>query len=222
MSDECLELGGLDGLDFGKSGGLLPAIVQEADGGEVLMLGYMNRDALRETLTQRKVVFFSRSKGRLWRKGETSGHTLELVGVRADCDYDALLVTARRSGPICHRGTVSCFGTGRATAPGGAAFIPRLQEIIRERVGHTPEASYTARLLASGVRRIAQKVGEEALELALAGVGGTDRQVVSEAADLLYHVLVLLEVRKLTLDRVGEELSSRHAARSAAGAPDAA
>jgi phosphoribosyl-ATP pyrophosphohydrolase/phosphoribosyl-AMP cyclohydrolase len=212
MSEGPLELHDLETLAFDKGEGLLPAIVQDADSGAVLMLGYMNRAALEATLASRKVVFFSRSKGRLWEKGETSGHTLELVAVRTDCDRDALLVTARPRGPICHLGTESCFAGARS--PGvGLAFMAHLEEIIRERGKALPEASYTASLLDSGIRRVAQKVGEEGLELALAGAGGSDQQVIAEAADLFYHLLVLFQARKLTLDQIGEELRRRHAAR---------
>jgi|HubBroStandDraft_4_1064222.scaffolds.fasta_scaffold01519_11 phosphoribosyl-ATP pyrophosphohydrolase/phosphoribosyl-AMP cyclohydrolase len=222
MSGVPLNLGSLERLDFSKGDGLLPAIVQDVDTASVLMLGYMNRDAVRATLTHRKVVFFSRSKGRLWEKGETSGHTLELVAVKTDCDQDTLLITARPSGPVCHLGTDSCFGERRGNTPAGPAFIAHLQEIIRERANLRPEASYTASLLASGVSRIAQKVGEEALELALAGAGGSEKQVIAEAADLVYHLLVLLESRGVTLDQVAGELHNRHAARLIARAAGAA
>jgi phosphoribosyl-AMP cyclohydrolase / phosphoribosyl-ATP pyrophosphohydrolase len=222
MSDQALDLGSLDGLDFSKGEGLLPAIVQDASTGAVLMLGYMNREALHATLSRRKVVFFSRSKGRLWEKGETSSHTLELVAVRTDCDQDALLVTARRCGPVCHLGTESCFGEERGTVRQGPAFMTHLEKIVRERASQKPQDSYTASLLASGIRRIAQKVGEEGLELALAAAGGSDGQVIAEAADLFYHVLVVLEARGLALEQVGDELSRRHASRVNAGAPDTA
>ena len=197
-------------LDFAKSDNLLPAVVQHADSGAVLMVGYMNAEALLETFNRRRVVFFSRSKQRLWMKGETSGHVLDLVEVRTDCDRDALLVTARPHGPVCHTGTATCFGDEPA-AGSALAFLSRLEGVIEQRVAENPEGSYTARLFAKGPKRIAQKVGEEGLEVALAAVAETDDKVVSESADLLYHLLVLLKSRGVTLARVVTELESRHA-----------
>ena len=200
-------------LDFEKSGGLLPAIIQHAQSGAVLMLGYMNREALIETLRRRRVVFFSRSRRRLWEKGETSGHTLELVGVRADCDRDALLVTALPTGPVCHLGTRTCFGDGPPAGAAGLAFLGELEQLIAQRIAQHPQGSYTARLHAQGPRRIAQKVGEEGLEVALAAAAESDERVVSESADLLYHLLLLLQSRDLRLEQVAAELESRHAGR---------
>jgi len=194
-------------LDFEKDGGLIPAVVQDADSGAVLMLGYMNRQALDATLARRRVVFFSRSKGRLWEKGETSGSRLELVEISADCDRDALLVTARPNGPTCHLGVSSCFGDAMPT---GLAFLKELERIIEQRAEARAESSYTARLMAAGIKRIGQKVAEEGLEVALSGVSGTEQEVVSEAADLMYHLLVLLRVRGLRLAKVVEELRERH------------
>jgi phosphoribosyl-ATP pyrophosphohydrolase/phosphoribosyl-AMP cyclohydrolase len=200
----------LNTLDFGKSDNLLPAVVQHADSGAVLMVGYMNAEALAETFTCKRVVFFSRSKQRLWMKGETSGHVLDLIDVRTDCDRDALLVTARPNGPVCHVGTATCFGD--EAAPGGSlAFLSRLEGVIEQRIAENPEGSYTARLFAKGPKRIAQKVGEEGVEVALAAVTESDDKVVSESADLLYHLLVLLKSRGVTLTRVVAELESRHA-----------
>lgn len=199
----------IDRLDFDKTGGLLPAVVQ-AEGGAVLMLGYMNREALRETFARSRVVFFSRSRQRLWEKGETSGHTLDLLSVRADCDRDALLVTARPRGPVCHLGTATCFGDAPPCA-GRLQFLGELGAVIEQRIADRPEGSYTARLYAQGVRRMAQKVGEEGLEVALAAVAETDEKVIAESADLLYHLLLLLKSRGLSLERVVEELRSRHA-----------
>jgi phosphoribosyl-AMP cyclohydrolase / phosphoribosyl-ATP pyrophosphohydrolase len=196
-------------LDFEKSGGIVPAIVQHADSGAVLMLGYMNRAALHETLTRRRVVFFSRSKQRLWEKGETSGHTLDLVEVRADCDNDTLLVTARPRGAACHKGLATCFGDERVTKAQKLAFLGSLETIIQQRIAEQPEGSYTARLFAQGPKRIAQKVGEEGVELALAGAVDSDEKVVAEAADLLYHMLVLLKSRDLPLEGVIAELERR-------------
>src|SRR5262249_22627059 len=198
-------------LDFDKEAGLLPAVVQHADTGAVLMVGYMNREALHATLSRQRVVFYSRSKRRLWEKGETSGHTLELSDIRPDCDRDALLVTARPRGPVCHVGTATCFGDEPVTAAERLAFIRTLQNVIEQRIADSPQGSYTARLFAQGPRRIAQKVGEEGLEVALAAVAETDDKVVSESADLLFHLLVLLRSRGLSFQSVVTELQSRHA-----------
>jgi phosphoribosyl-ATP pyrophosphohydrolase/phosphoribosyl-AMP cyclohydrolase len=203
--------GEVQSLDFSKGDGLLPAIVQDAESGAVLMLGYMNREALRATLERRRVVFFSRSKSRLWEKGETSGHSLDLVDIRTDCDRDALLVTARPRGPVCHTGTLTCFGDEKATQAERLAFLGALQGVIERRIADRPEGSYTARLYAQGAKRIAQKVGEEGLEVALAAVAETDDKVISESADLLFHLLVLLKSRGVTLERVASELEARHA-----------
>ncbi len=203
----------LDSLDFAKGGGLLPAVIQHADSGSVLMLGYMNRDALVATLARRRVVFFSRTKGRLWEKGETSGHSLELAQVLHDCDSDTLLVSARPRGPVCHLGSGSCFGEPPRTDDEGTSFLATLEETIGQRIATRPEGSYTAKLLAQGWGRIAQKVGEEALEAAIAGAGGTDAEVIEEVSDLIYHVLVMLKARGLSLERVTEELRARHEAR---------
>ena len=198
-------------LDFDKTGGLLPAVVQHAQSGAVLMLGYMNREALRETLARQRVVFFSRSRQCLWEKGETSGNTLQLVGVRADCDADALLVTALPAGPVCHLGTATCFGQSSLTTAGRLAFLSELEAVIARRMADRPEGSYTARLHAQGPKRIAQKVGEEGLEVALAAVAETDEKLIAESADLIYHLLLLLKSRGLRLENVVAELESRHA-----------
>jgi phosphoribosyl-AMP cyclohydrolase / phosphoribosyl-ATP pyrophosphohydrolase len=197
-------------LDFSKGDGLLPAIVQDAETGAVLMLGYMNRDALRATFERRHVVFFSRSKNRLWEKGETSGHVLDLVEVRADCDRDTLLVTARPRGPACHVGTLTCFGDEPATHGERLAFFGALESVIERRIAERPEGSYTARLYAQGAKRIAQKVGEEGLEVALAAVTESDEKVIAESADLVFHLLVLLKSRGVSLERVARELEARH------------
>lgn len=197
-------------IDFAKGDGLVPAIVQDADTGAVLMLAYMNREALEQTLARRRAVFFSRSKQRLWEKGETSGHTLDLVDVVADCDGDTLLVSARPRGPACHKGTLTCFGDEPRSAATQHAFLARLESVIAQRATEKPEASYTAKLLDQGVARIAQKVGEEGVELALAGVGADENKVVEESADLLFHLLVLLRARGLTLAQVVAKLESRH------------
>jgi len=201
----------VDQIDFSKGDGLVPAIVQDATSGAVLMLGYMNREALKETFARKRVVFFSRSKQRLWEKGETSGHTLDLEAVRADCDADTLLVTARPRGPACHLGLETCFGDEPVTQAERLAFLGELEKIIEQRLARQPEGSYTARLFAQGPKRVAQKVGEEGVELALAGVAESDDKVIGEAADLLFHVLVLLRSRGLPLERVVRELERRDA-----------
>lgn len=206
---------GIDDLDWGKSGGLLPAIVQDADTGMVLMLAYMNRAALEATQSSGRVTFWSRRKQRLWTKGETSGHFLELRGMVADCDADTLLILAKPQGPTCHTGTRSCFGASPPQpAAARIAFLATLEGVIAERMAARPAGSYTAKLLSGGNRRIAQKVGEEALELALASVSQADGEVVGEAADLVYHLLLLLKTRQLSLERVVAELEARHESKS--------
>jgi phosphoribosyl-ATP pyrophosphohydrolase/phosphoribosyl-AMP cyclohydrolase len=203
-------LSGLDALDWDKEQGLLPAIVQDEVNGAVLMLGYMNREALAATQASGRVTFFSRSKQRLWTKGETSGHFLELRAIAADCDGDALLILAHPLGPACHRGTLSCFGEAAPqTAAQPYGYLGVLTETIRQRIAARPPGSYTAKLLEEGPRRIAQKVGEEGLELALASVAQGDEEVLAEAADLLYHVVLLLEAKGLSLARVVAELAAR-------------
>jgi phosphoribosyl-ATP pyrophosphohydrolase/phosphoribosyl-AMP cyclohydrolase len=203
-------------LDWDKGGGLLPAVVQDADDGAVLMLGYMNRDALAATRASGRVTFWSRSKGRLWTKGETSGNFLAFVSSAGDCDHDALLILARPAGPSCHLGTATCWGTDPPHAAAqDIAFLAKLQSIIAQRIATRPEGSYTARLLAQGTRRIAQKVGEEGIELALAAVAESDEAILGEAADLFYHTLLLLESKGLSLEQVVATLHSRHAARHA-------
>ena len=203
--------GTLEQLDWAKGGGMLPAIVQHAGNGAVLMLGYMNPQALAVTRASGHVTFWSRSKGRLWTKGETSGHFLQLRHIAADCDGDTLLVLAEPIGPACHRGTASCWGENppqAAVQP--LAFLEALEQIIIQRIATRPAGSYTANLLTQGTRRIAQKVGEEGLELALAAVAQSDQEIIGEAADLLYHLLLLLQVKSLSLAQVVGELESRH------------
>ncbi len=197
-----------DQLAWDRGDGLLPAVVQHAMDGRVLMLGYMSRAALAQTLAGGKVTFYSRSKQRLWTKGETSGHVLNLVSVHADCDADSLLVLADPVGPTCHRGTDSCFGDAAAPA---LAFLGQLDALIAARERERPAGSYTTRLFEGGVRRIAQKVGEEGVETSLAAVAEDDAALLGEAADLLYHLIVLLRARELGLDAVAEALAARHA-----------
>lgn len=202
-------------LDFAKGGGLLPAVVQHAEDGSVLMVGWMDLDAARETLRRGRVVFWSRSKGRLWEKGETSGNSLVVRSVSADCDRDTLLVQVMPSGPTCHTGTATCFGDDGGTTTTGA-FLSKLETLIGTRLREAPEGSYTARLASQGVKRIAQKVGEEGVETALAATGGGRDELVSESADLLYHLLVLLRVKDIPLAEVERELARRHASRQSA------
>ena len=198
-----------DGAD-----GLLPAVIQHASTGTVLMLGYMNREALRETLNQGRVVFYSRSRQKLWLKGETSGHFLDVVSVTTDCDSDTLLILAEPHGPVCHRGTATCFPDRPAAAAEELAFLAQLESVIAQRIADKPSGSYTARLFAEGRSRIAQKVAEEGVEVALAAVVEDDGKLVAEAADLLYHLLLLVKSRGLSLARVVHELESRHANRA--------
>lgn len=203
----------LDRLDFSKGAGLIPAVIQHAGTNIVLMIGYMNREALEATLTRGRVVFFSRSKGRLWEKGETSGDSLAVAEIHADCDRDALLVSAWPRGPVCHLGGQNCFGSEPNSEAQQLAFLSELEHVIGERMATRPDGSYTARLVASGMKRVAQKVSEEGLEVALAAVAGTNDEVIAEASDLFYHALVLLKARGLNLKRVLAELQARHAAR---------
>jgi phosphoribosyl-AMP cyclohydrolase / phosphoribosyl-ATP pyrophosphohydrolase len=196
-------------LDWKKGDGLLPAIVQHWRSGAVLMLGYMNQDALQQTLQSGKVTFYSRSKQRLWTKGESSGHYLTLKSLHADCDDDAILVLADPQGPTCHRGSASCFGDG-STPP--IAFLAELDDLVAQRERDRPDGSYTTRLFEQGLRRIAQKVGEEGVETALAAVTEDDAGLLGESADLIYHLLILLRARKLDLGGVVETLRSRHVA----------
>lgn len=197
-------------LDWAKGDGLLPAIIQDADTQQVLMLGYMNAAALRQTEETKRVTFFSRRKNRLWVKGETSGHFLDLVAVTADCDNDALLVRARPNGPTCHRGTCSCFGEEGAT---GVGFLADLERTVTARLAAGDEKSCTVKLVRAGVKRVAQKVGEEGVETALAAVAGSDGELRGEAADLLYHLIVLLRAKGLSLAEVMSVLENRHAAK---------
>lgn len=203
----------IERIDWHKGDGLVPAIVQHAVSGAVLMLGYMNRAALEQTLQRGRVVFHSRSKGRLWEKGESSGHHLTLVDLRADCDADALLVTALPAGPVCHTGTASCFGDEVLTAAAGLGFALELEQVIDARIAAAAPGSYTASLHARGLKRVAQKVGEEGVEVALAGAAEDDAGLLRESADLLFHLLLLLRARKLSLSAVIDELRRRHRAR---------
>lgn len=193
--------------DFAKGGGLLPAIVQHALTGEVLMLGYMDEAALAKTRELGLVTFFSRSKQRLWTKGETSGDTLTLVDVRVDCDADTFLVRAIPAGPTCHEGTTSCFGSDVAPTLG---FLGELDALVKSRFDERPEGSYTTKLFDGGIRRIAQKVGEEGVETALAAVAEDAAALIGEAADLVFHLMVVLRARGIGFDAVAAKLVERH------------
>lgn len=193
-------------LDWEKTDGLLPVIVQHAVSGEVLMLGYMNQEALAQTEQNGKVTFWSRTKQRLWTKGETSGHFLNVVSITADCDNDTLLVMANPNGPTCHKGTSSCFGDTHHQWH----FLYELESLLAERKHADPASSYTAKLYASGTKRIAQKVGEEGVETALAATVHDKHELTNEASDLMYHLLVLLQDQELDLGTVIDNLKSRH------------
>jgi phosphoribosyl-ATP pyrophosphohydrolase/phosphoribosyl-AMP cyclohydrolase len=204
----------IDELAWQKMDGLLPAIVQDAFDGRVLMQAYMNREALQTSLESGRVTFWSRSRQALWTKGETSGNTLELVAVHADCDADCILVLANPHGPSCHRGTDTCFDdafsdNGQCVAP-ELSFLAGLERLIHEREVQRPKDSYTTKLFDAGVKRIAQKVGEEGVETALAATAGDKEELANESADLLYHLLVLLRARNLSLADVVGILKLRH------------
>lgn len=200
-----LDENGIAQLKFDASG-LITTVVQHAHTGDVLMVAWMNAEALKLTLERRRLVFWSRSRQTLWEKGETSGHTLNLVSIRTDCDRDTLLAKALPAGPVCHTGSATCFGE----LDGGVGFLAHLQRIIAERATESPDSSYTAKLLAAGIQRVAQKVGEEGVELALAATTDDRNKITDEAADLLYHTLVLLRAKDLTLEDVTARLAERH------------
>lgn len=198
-------------LAWDRHGGLLPAIVQDAATQRVLMLGYMNREALATTLATRRVTFFSRSRGRLWTKGESSGHHLALAGIETDCDADTLLVQAQPAGPTCHLGRASCFPAAPAAAVArDAGFLAELDALVARRERERPQGSYTTQLFEGGLRRIAQKVGEEGVEASLAGVAQDDEALLGEAADLIFHLTVLLRARGLALADAVRVLERRH------------
>jgi len=195
-------------IDWKKGGGLVPAIVQHAVTGRILMLGYMNAKALAETQASELVTFYSRSRNCLWTKGETSGNTLKLRNIELDCDGDTLLVQATPTGPTCHLEKSSCFDRD-AELP-GFGFVGQLETIIKDRMKDQPSESYTAQLMNAGVQRIAQKIGEEGVEVALAATKGDRQEIISEAADLIYHVLVLLNHQGLSFADVAQQLETRH------------
>lgn len=199
----------IEQLAWNKSEGLLPAIVQHAFDGRVLMQAWMNQEALEQTLQTGKVTFFSRSRQQLWTKGETSGHYLDLKAMHADCDRDSVLILAEPSGPTCHRDTTSCFDEDSPVLP-ELAFLAELESLIADRDEKRPQGSYTTSLFESGVRRIAQKIGEEGVETALAASSGDDAEVCNESADLLYHLLVMLRARNIELQQIVATLKKRH------------
>lgn len=196
-----------DAIDWEKGDGLAPAVVQHGITGRVLMLGYMNAEALAATQTSGLVTFYSRSRNCLWTKGETSGNKLELARIELDCDGDTLLVTAIPSGPTCHLDRNSCFD--REVALPGFGFIGQLESIIKDRMEHQSDESYTAQLMDSGIHRIAQKIGEEGVEVALAAAKGDRKEIVNETADLIYHVLVLLRHQDLSFSDIVLQLEER-------------
>ena len=195
-------------IDFEKSGGLVPAIIQDANTKNVLMLGYMNKEAYDKTIATKKVTFWSRSRNCLWTKGETSGNFLHLVDIMVDCDNDTLLVKATPDGPTCHTGTDTCWGEENKLNP--LLFLTELQDFINLRHEEMPEGSYTTSLFSKGINKIAQKVGEEALETVIEATNGTSEHLVYEASDLLYHLLVMLTEKKLRIEDVALELQKRH------------
>ncbi len=194
-------------LDWDKVDGMMPVVVQDCHSGRVLMLGYMNQDALAKTLETRQVTFFSRTKNRLWTKGESSGHVLQLKDISTDCDNDTLLAIVDPVGPTCHLGNVSCFNEQQVP---DLTFLAELEQVIASRKGADPKSSYTASLYASGTKRIAQKVGEEGVETALAATVHDHDELVCESADLLYHLTVLLQQEGLQLSDVVAKLQERH------------
>jgi phosphoribosyl-ATP pyrophosphohydrolase/phosphoribosyl-AMP cyclohydrolase len=197
----------LDKIDWDKGDGLVPAIVQNSDNGQILMLAYMDRAALAQTISSKKVTFFSRSKNRLWTKGETSGNWLDYISGEMDCDADAILIQARPQGPSCHTGSVTCFND---QTPSNTGFLDQLGRLIAERHKTMPKGSYTTSLFTEGKARIAQKVGEEGVELALARMKDDSVEMANEAADLLFHMMVLLEDAGLSLADATSVLQDRH------------
>ena len=194
-------------LDFAKMNGLVPAIIQVARTKNVLMLGFMNEEAYEKTLSTNKVTFYSRTRNKLWTKGEESGNFLNLVSIEVDCDNDTLLVKAIPEGPVCHRGTATCFNDDNSF---GIEFLSYLQDFISKRHAEMPEGSYTTSLFKSGVNRMAQKVGEEAVETVIEATNGTDDRLIYEASDLIYHLIVLLTSKGHRIEELAEELQKRH------------
>ena len=198
-------------IDFSKyADGLVPAIVQDQQTGKVLMLGFMNQEAVDATISQQKVTFFSRTKNRLWTKGEESGHFLNLVSMQLDCDQDTLLIQANPNGPVCHKGTDTCWGEENKKS--SVDFLQELETVIANRKNAAPESSYVASLFQKGINKIAQKVGEEAVETVIEAKDQNDELFIGEAADLLFHYLILLQAKGFTLTDITKELQKRHKA----------
>lgn len=195
-------------IDFQKMDGLVPAIIQDATTKNVLMLGFMNEEAYHKTIETRKVTFYSRTKQRLWTKGEESGHFLHLIDIKVDCDNDTLLVLVNPEGPTCHNGTDTCWGEKNEANP--LLFLSELQDFIEKRHKEMPEGSYTTSLFRDGINRIAQKVGEEALEAVIEACNGTNERLVYEGSDLFYHLIVLLTSKGLRIEDLARELQVRH------------
>ncbi|MFA6651629.1 MAG: bifunctional phosphoribosyl-AMP cyclohydrolase/phosphoribosyl-ATP diphosphatase HisIE [Bacteroidales bacterium] len=195
-------------IDFEKGGGLVPVIIQDVNTLQVLMLGYMNLDAYAKTVAEKRVTFFSRSKNRLWTKGEVTGNFLKVAEIREDCDSDTLLIKVYPAGPVCHTGSTSCFG--EETAKG---FVYRLQSVIEQRIKEDANGSYTNTLFKKGVNKVAQKVGEEAVELVIEAIAENRDRFIYEAADLLYHYLILLKMKDLKLEDIENELKFRSVSR---------
>lgn len=195
-------------IDFTKGGGLVPAIIQDAKTKNVLMLGYMNEEAYNKTVETKLVTFWSRSRNTLWTKGETSGNVLHLVDIKVDCDNDTLLVTATPEGPTCHKGTDTCWGEKNEANP--LLFLSELQDFIETRYKEMPEGSYTTSLFKDGLNRMAQKVGEEALELVIEATNGTNDRLIYEGSDMFYHLIVLLTSKGLRIEDMAKELMERH------------
>ena len=196
-------------LDFEKMGGLIPAIVQDNDTNKVLVLGFMNEEAYEKTMQTGKVTFFSRTRNCLWTKGETSGNVLKVISVLVDCDNDTLLVKAHPTGPVCHTGADTCFGEKNEEA---IMFLKYLQNFIERRRQEMPEGSYTTSLFMKGINRMAQKVGEEAVETVIEATNGTDDRLIYEASDLIYHLIVLLTSKGMRIEDLAKELKKRHKA----------
>lgn len=194
-------------IDFDKMQGLVPAIIQDARTKNVLMLGFMSEQAYNKTLETGKVTFFSRTKNRLWTKGEESGNFLNVVSIEEDCDHDTLLIKVNPTGPVCHTGTDTCFGTENEW---GVEFFRYLQDFIQRRHDEMPEGSYTTSLFKSGVNRMAQKVGEEAVETVIEATNGSDDRLIYEASDMIYHLIVLLTSKGLRIEQLAQELVKRH------------
>lgn len=194
-------------MDFEKMNGLVPAIIQDAATQKVLMLGFMNREAYQKTVETGKVTFYSRTKQRLWTKGEESGNFLHVVDIKSDCDEDTLLIQVHPVGPVCHTGTDTCWGEENRQP---VMFLKELQEFISRRYAEMPEGSYTTSLFQSGVNKMAQKVGEEAVETVIEATNGTEDRLIYEASDLIYHLIVLLTSKGLRIDDLARELKKRH------------